>query len=169
MPASSPVPALPIYPSTPMICPAKNKSARSPILQRRLQQARCIDVGVAVQHAIAQEFRLFQTRESGAAPRACVTPAQIGLEADDVIERSSQIVLPQLHHGKRPFTRPRIDQPHWPHRAKANAFCPAPPSPQRHTALKEVRIFRSNCFNVIVSAASRAAQNAHILRASWGS
>jgi len=47
-----------------------------------------------------------------------IAPLDVRLEADEVVERSGCVVLAQLHDRERPPARPRVAQPHGPHRAE---------------------------------------------------
>ena len=84
-------------------------------LQRRFKQHGRIDKCVAMHHAIAQKFGV--TKSGNHLQHAfLIRPLQICLEADDIVQRTSQIILSKLHHGMRAFARTRIVQPNRFHR-----------------------------------------------------
>ena len=45
-------------------------------------------------------------------------PLDVGLKAHHVVERTGDVVLAQLHRGKRPAARARVAQANGAHRAK---------------------------------------------------
>src|SRR3546814_4323115 len=67
-----------------------------------VEQARRIDEGVAMQAAEARELGVFQAG-NGAEDAGLLAVLQLGLEADDVVERAERIVLAELHHGVGPL------------------------------------------------------------------
>src|SRR3984885_7990544 len=66
--------------------------------QTRIEQARRIEIGVAVHAAEAGEPRPFEPRNH-AEDATLLAVFELGLEADNVEERAQRIVLPELDHG----------------------------------------------------------------------
>src|SRR3546814_6643281 len=83
-----------------------------------VEQARRIDEGVAMQAAEARELGVFQAG-NGAEDAGLLAVLQLGLEADDVVERAERIVLAELHHGVGPLVAVRVVQADRLHRAVA--------------------------------------------------
>ena len=64
----------------------------------------CADKAVTVHHTVAEELRRCQPRNH-LKNTPLLRPLEMGLESDDVVDRSRCVVLPQLHHSV--WTLPR--------------------------------------------------------------
>ena len=51
---------------------------------------------------------------------------EVGLKSDQVVERSGEVILTQLHHRMGTLSGTRIAQPDRPQRAKSESILPAP-------------------------------------------
>ena len=89
---------------------------------------------------VTHELRLLQPWDETEYP-LLLAVAQIGLEADQVIERPGQVVLPQLHHRVGPLPRARVGQADGAERPEGQRL---PPARRQHlhrqAALKETGI-----------------------------
>src|SRR3546814_19048286 len=83
-----------------------------------------MDEGVAMQAAEARELCVVQAG-NGADDAGLLAVVQLGLEADDVVERAERIVLAELHHGVGPLVAVRVVQADRLHRAVAQRLRPA--------------------------------------------
>src|SRR3546814_2627519 len=77
-----------------------------------------------MQAAEARELGVFQAG-NGAEDAGLLAVLQLGLEADDVVERAERIVLAELHHGVGPLVAVRVVQADRLHRAVAQRLRPA--------------------------------------------
>ena len=101
-----------------------------------IQQPGRIQKGIAVHHAVPQEFRVVQSGDHGEHP-PLLREFQMGLEAHQIVDRPLGVVPPQLHHGVGPASRPGIVQPAGFHGAvQQGIMSPAGHDLHRHTALK---------------------------------
>ena len=93
--------------------------------QRAVQKARAVQEGVAVQAAQPRELRLLQAGDHAEDPRL-LGVAQLGLEADEVVERAERVVLTKLDHRVgAAFRLVRVGQADRLHRAVAQRVHPA--------------------------------------------
>ena len=105
---------------------ARDVHARALVeLERRAEMARRVQVGVAVDGAIAREHRLLRARQRAEDP-LLLAHAQLGLESHQAVERALFVLLPQLHHGVGAPARARIDEADRLHRAVRERVAPAP-------------------------------------------
>ena len=89
--------------------------------QRRVEQLGAVDEGVAVKPAEPGEFGVFEPG-NGAEDACLLGMAQLGLEADDVVERAERIVLAKLHYRIGPSSRPWIGEADGLHRTVAQGL-----------------------------------------------
>ena len=102
-----------------MICPAKNSGgvaspARGRICSVGSQQQRRGDKRVAVHLPVADELGLLQPGDH-AQHALLLGVGQVGLEADQIVQRAGQVVLAQLSDRIRPVAGARVVQPHRAH------------------------------------------------------
>ena len=89
-----------------------------------IQEARAVDEGVAVQPAQPGELGPLQ---AGDHPQhaGLLAMLQLGLEADDIVERAQRVVLPELNHRMRPAAGARVGEAHGLHRPEAERVAAA--------------------------------------------
>ena len=93
-------------------------------LPRFTQYGRSVDVRVAMHHAEAHELGVLETGNQRQHARL-FTPLQLRLEPHQAEMVAGQIVLPQLHDGKRRAPGARIGQADRLHRAEPQGVAPA--------------------------------------------
>ena len=76
-------------------------------LQRRPQQHRAVDVSVAMHLPEAHELGTLQSWDHTQDP-LLITPLEIGLEADKVVERAGGVILANLHRSEWSPPRARV-------------------------------------------------------------
>jgi len=76
-------------------------------LQCGREQRRGVDVGVAMDLAIAQELRLLKTRNHSQ-DAFLLAELKVVLETDQVVAVGAQVLLAQLHHGVRHAAGARV-------------------------------------------------------------
>ncbi len=72
----------------------------------------------------AHELGVFQTGDQ-AQDCFLLAPADVGLEADQIIERPGEVILPKLDDGVGTLAGARIGQPDRAHRSKGERVVPA--------------------------------------------
>ena len=92
--------------------------------QLPVQQRRGVDEAVAVNAAQSGEAGVFQAGDHAEDARL-LRMAELGLEADNVVQRAERIVPAELHHGMGAAAGARVGQPHGLHRAEAQGLRPA--------------------------------------------
>ena len=117
-------------PSTPEICPAKNRSSRSLHLPGLAQDGRAVDVGVAMNHAETHELGVLEPGNQLEYARL-LAPFHLRLKPDQAEMIAGQRVLPQLDDRVGLAAGARIRQARRASSART-AACPrrARPSPR---------------------------------------
>ena len=107
------------------------------------QHPGCVEEGVAVHDAVADELRIPQRRDHGK-DALLLAKRQVRLEADNVIQRAPGVVAPELHDGIVVAPGARVAQADRLERAVAQRVLPAAGHDlDRHAALKDVPVLEA--------------------------
>ena len=106
---------------------------------------RCADKAVTVHHTVAEELRRCQPRNH-LKNTPLLRPLEMGLESDDVVDRSRCVVLSQLHHSVWTLPRHGMLKADGLQRTVEECIAPARCHDlDRHAALEENRFFKIMC------------------------
>ena len=116
-------------------------------LQGRLKQRGRVDVSVAMDLAVTQEPRIFESGNQ-AQDSGLLSELEMILKSDQVVGVGAQVLLAQLHDGIRSFARAWIAQSHRLHRSEAQSIAAAARDLfDRETAFEIIQIFPVRLFD----------------------
>src|SRR6266496_3049834 len=93
-------------------------------LERLFQERRRVDVGIAMNLAVAEELRILKTRDHAHDARL-LAELQMVLKAHEIVGVGTEILLPKLHHRIGTLPRARVEESYGLHRAESQSVAPA--------------------------------------------
>src|SRR5690606_3383484 len=138
------------------------------VLERhgRFEQARSVEVGVAVHDAVAHHLGLLEPGDQ-LDYLLLIAPLETGLEADQRPHAPGSVFLSQLHDRVRPPSRARVIESYRLERAEARSVAPAARQLlDRHTALEELELLPL-VWRVVPSLCQRVVEAIVLLLGEW--